>query len=84
LAQIIATNEFYGLGDDEINQLEARVDAVTPETARQAIQKHFPAENLAFVLIGNSSAIEKAIEKYAEKRDARPITDPGFWPPPGR
>jgi len=84
LAQIIATNEFYGLGDDEINQLEARVDAVTPETARQAIQKHFPAENLAFVLIGNSSAIEKAIEKYAEKRDARPISDPGFWPPPGK
>jgi len=84
LAQIIATNEFYGLGDDEINQLEARVDAVTPESARQAIQKHFPAENLAFVLIGNSSAIEKAIEKYADKRDARPITDPGFWPPPGK
>jgi zinc protease len=84
LAQIIATHEFYGLGDDEINQLEARVDAVTLEMARQAIQKHFPADNLVFVLIGNSSAIEKAVEKYAEKRDARPIADPGFWPPPGK
>jgi zinc protease len=83
LAQIIATHEFYGLGDDEINQLETRVDAVTPETARQVIQKHFPIENLVFVLIGNSSAIEKAVEKYAEKRDARPIDQPGFWPPPG-
>jgi zinc protease len=84
LAQIIAANEFYGLGDDEINQLEARVDAVTPEMARQAIQKHFPSENLVFVLIGKSSAIEKAVEKYAEKRDARPIAEPGFWPPPGK
>ena len=84
LAQIIATHEFYGLGDDEINQLEARVDAVTPEMAQQVIQKHFPAENLVFVLIGSSSAIEKAVEKYAEKRDARPIAEPGFWPPPGK
>lgn len=84
LAQIIASNEFYGLGDDEINQLEARVDAVTSDTARQTIQKHFPAENLVFVLIGKSSAIEKAVEKYAEKRDARAIVEPGFWPPPGK
>ena len=82
LAQIIATHEFYGLGDDDINQLEARVDAVTPEIAKQVIQKHFPAENLVFVLIGKASAIGKAVEKYAEKRDARAISEPGFWPPP--
>jgi predicted Zn-dependent peptidase len=82
LAQIIASHEFYGLGDDDINQLEARVDAVTPEVAKQVIQKHFPAENLVFVLIGKSSAIGKAVEKYAEKRDARAISEPGFWPPP--
>ena len=82
LAQIIATYEFYGLGDDEVNQLEARVDAVTPEMAKQVIQKHFPQENLVFVLIGKSSAISSAVEKYAEKRDGRAISEPGFWPPP--
>jgi zinc protease len=82
LAQIIATHEFYGLGDDEINQLEARVDGVTPEIARQVIQKHFPAENLVFVLIGKASEIGPAVKKYAEKEDARPISEPGFWPPP--
>jgi zinc protease len=81
LAQIIATYEFYGLGDDEINQLEARVDAVTPEIAKAVIQKHFPAENLVFVLIGKASAIGGAVEKYAEKRDSREIAAPGFWPP---
>jgi zinc protease len=81
LAQIIAAHEFYGLGDDEINQLEARVDAVTPEMAKQVIQKHFPSENLVFVLIGKASAIRAAVEKYAEKRDARAISEPGFWPP---
>ncbi|HEY4818810.1 MAG TPA: pitrilysin family protein [Candidatus Acidoferrum sp.] len=81
LAQIIATHEFYGLGDDEINQLEARVDALTPEMAKQVIQKHFPAENLVFVLIGKASAIGASVEKYADKRDARVISEPGFWPP---
>jgi predicted Zn-dependent peptidase len=81
LAQIIASHEFYGLGDDEINQLEARVDAVTPEMAKQVIQKHFPSGNLVFVLIGKASAIGPAVEKYAEKRDSRPISEPGFWPP---
>ena len=82
LARIIASHEFYGLGDDEINQLEARVDAVTPETARQVIQKHFPAENLVFVLIGKASAIGPAVKKYATTQDTRPIGDPGFWPAP--
>jgi zinc protease len=82
LAQIIASNEFYGLSDDDINQLEARVDAVTPEMAKRVIQKHFPSENLVFVLIGKASAIGKAVEKYAEKRDTRGISEPGFWPPP--
>ena len=82
LARIIASHEFYGLGDDEINELEARVDAVTPETARQVIQKHFPAENLVFVLIGKASAIGPAVKKYATTQDTRPIGDPGFWPAP--
>lgn len=82
LARTIVVHEFYGLGDDEVNQLEAKLDAVTPEIARQIIQKHFPAENLVFVLIGKASAIGPAVQKYAASQDARPLSDPGFWPPP--
>lgn len=81
LAQLIARNEFYGLTDDEVNQLEAKVDAVTPEMVRGAIQKHFPGDDLVFVLIGKASEIAPAVKKYAIKQDAREITDPGFWPP---
>ena len=80
LARRIASNEFYGLDDSEVNQLEARIDAVTLETARQVIQKHYPSDSLVFMLIGNASAIAPAVKKYAEKQDARKITDPGFWP----
>jgi zinc protease len=82
LAQIIAINEFYGLDDSEINDLEKRLDAVTPAIAQQVIQKHFPSENLVFTLIGKSSDISTAVQKFAEKRDARVISEPGFWPPP--
>jgi zinc protease len=81
LVRRIVVDEYYGLGDDEVNQLEARVDAVTPAIAKQIIEKHFPLDNLVFVLIGNASAIGPAVKKYAEKIDQRPISDPGFWPP---
>jgi zinc protease len=81
LAARIASNEFYGLDDNEINQLEARIDAVTVESARQIIDKHFPKDNLVFVLIGKASEIGPAVKKYADKQDERKISDPGFWPP---
>jgi zinc protease len=84
LAQLIATNEYYGLGDDEVNQLEARLNAVTPEIARQVIHKHFPLDNLVFTLIGNASAIAPAVKKYAATQDTRGISEPGFWPAPGK
>jgi len=80
LARRIASNEFYGLGDDEINQMEARMDAVTPAIAKQVIEKHFPQENLVFVLIGKASEIAPAVQKYATQQDSRKISDPGFWP----
>jgi len=82
LARRIALDEFYGLGDEEVNQLEARIDAVTPEIARRVIEKHFPMDNLVFVLIGKASEIRPAVKKYAGQMDERSINDPGFWPPP--
>ncbi|MGB8476586.1 MAG: pitrilysin family protein [Candidatus Acidiferrum sp.] len=82
LVRRIVVDEFYGLGDDEVNQLEARVDAVTPAIAKEIIEKHFPAEHLVFVLIGKASEIGPAVKKYAGTIDERSISDPGFWPPP--
>jgi zinc protease len=82
LAELIAVHEFFGLDDREINDLEARIDAVTPAMAQQAIQKHFPADNLVFTLIGKNAEIGPAVKKYAEKQDMRVISEPGFWPPP--
>lgn len=82
LARRIALDEFYGLGDDEINELAAKVDAVTPEIAKRVIDKHYPDGNLVFVLIGKSSEIGPQLKKYAAQQDSRKISDPGYWPPP--
>jgi zinc protease len=84
LAGLIARNEFYGLTDDEVNQLGAKLDAVTPEMVRQAIQRHFPSDDLVFVLIGKASEISPDVKKYAPKPDSLDITEPGFWPPPSK
>lgn len=82
LARQIATDEYYGLGDDEINELTARIDAVTVGSANRVIAKDFPKDNLVFVLIGKASEIGPEVKKYAAQQDGRQISDPGFWPAP--
>jgi len=80
LAQLIARHEFFGLDDSEVNQMDERIDAVTAEMAKQVIAKHFPLENLVFVLVGKAGEIAPAVKKYAERQDGREITAAGFWP----
>ena len=53
--------EFYGLGDDEVNQLEARLDAVTPEIARQVIQKNLKTVQQIAYLLGENAADSEII-----------------------
>ncbi len=79
LARMIARHEFLGLDDSEVNLLEQRIDAVTPEVAKKIIAKHFPLENLTFLLIGKSAEIAPMVKKYAEKEDQKEISAPGFW-----
>jgi len=79
LASVIARHEFYGLGDDEVNERDERIDAVTPEVAKRAIAKHFPLENLTFALVGKSAEIGAQVRKFAETEDTKEISAPGFW-----
>ena len=80
LARLLVRYEFLGLDDSEVNQFEQRIDRVTPEMAKQVIAKHFPLENLTFVLIGKSSEIAPMAKKYTDKQDTKEISAPGFWP----
>ncbi|HKC89212.1 MAG TPA: pitrilysin family protein [Blastocatellia bacterium] len=78
LAAQIAQLEFYGLDESEINNLNAKIDAMTLDDARRVIKQYFPLDNLVFVLIGKASEIESVAKKYAPKMDAKSISQPGF------
>lgn len=78
LAGVLAELEFYGLDEHEINDLYAKINAMTLADAQRVIKQYYPMDNLVFVLIGKSSEIGEAVKKYAPKVDTLKISDPGF------
>lgn len=78
LAGLLTELEFYGLDQREINELYAKIDALTVAEAKQLIQKYFPQENLVFAVIGKAGEIESVVKKYAPKVDRKSITEVGF------
>jgi predicted Zn-dependent peptidase len=78
LARLIATLEFYGLDQKEIDGYYARIDAMTLADSRRIIEQYFPADNLVFVLIGKAGEIQGAVKKYAPEMDSKSITEPTF------
>jgi len=78
LAGTLADLEFYGLDEHDINDLYARINAMTLADAQRVIKQYYPMDNLVFVLIGKSSEIGDAVKKYAPKMETIKISDPGF------
>jgi predicted Zn-dependent peptidase len=78
LAGLMASLEFYGLDDHEINDMTSKINAMTVADARRIIQQYYPQDNLVFVLIGKASEIGDAVKKYAPRVETRSINDPGF------
>jgi predicted Zn-dependent peptidase len=84
LADILGNFAINGLTEAEINELFARIDAVTPEDAKRVIDTYYRADGLTFVLMGQRSAIEKAAGKYAPNLVHASLADPGISVGPGR
>src|SRR5262249_37180920 len=80
LAGTIARNEFYGLDDSEVNQLEVRLDAVTPAIARQVIQKHFPQDILCLCSSARQRRSSRRCRNTRRRwmREAFPSRDSGL------
>jgi zinc protease len=78
LANLIATLEFYGLDERDINDYYKQIDAMTLADAQRVIKQYFPLDNLVFVLIGKASEIERVAKKYAPKLETKSISQPGF------
>ena len=78
VANLLATLDYYGLDEREVNELYARIDSMDLATSKRIIQQYFPLDNLTFVVIGKASEIEPVVKKYAEKMDKKSISQPGF------
>ena len=78
MAGLLAELELYGLDRGEVDELYARVDAVTAADARRVIKQHFPLENLVFTLTGKSSEIAPLAKKCTTDIQTKSITAPGF------
>jgi zinc protease len=78
LADALGEIELFGLTRAEIDDLFARIDAVTVEQANEAVRKHFGSGDLVFTLVGNAAKIRESVKKYAQQATEIPITAPGF------
>lgn len=78
LAGLMASLEFYGLDEHEINDFFGKIDAFTLKDATRIIKDYFPADNLVFVMIGKTDVINKVAKKYATTIETRPISKPSF------
>ena len=77
LAGLLGQMFVYDFDASYINNFEQQVNSLDLQTTRALIKKHFPRENLQFVLIGKSEEIRDQAKKYGDVRELE-ITDPGF------
>ncbi|MGA2328840.1 MAG: pitrilysin family protein [Bryobacteraceae bacterium] len=78
LAGALGEIELYGLSRAEIDDLFARIDAVSVEQANEVVRKHFGAGDLVFTLVGNAAKIRDGVKKYAPQVTEIEITAPGY------
>lgn len=64
LASLLTSMFWHGFDESFINNFQKNVDELTVEKTRSIIARHFPKNNLQFVLIGKAAEIRKIAEKY--------------------
>ncbi len=81
LCSALADLELFGLDRSDIDSFFQQLDSLTLESLNAAIRRHFTESNLQFCLVGNASAIEKDVSKYAVARKVVSVKSEGFVPP---
>ena len=78
LAATLSELELYGLGADDVNNLFARIDAVTADQANAAARKYFATNGLYFVLVGDANNLRPIAEHYTENPLEISLLQPGY------
>lgn len=79
LAGLLGDMFVYKVGREQIDNFMRDVDGLTPEKAKQLVDKHFPRDKLQMLLIGKAEAIRGIAAKYGEVTELD-ITANGFAP----
>lgn len=66
LAGLLNSMFVYDFDESFINNFQKNVDEMTVSKASEIVQKHFPQENLQFVLIGKADEIREQVQKYGD------------------
>jgi zinc protease len=78
LVDILSEIELYDLNRGEVDDLFARIDAVTLERANEAIRKHYESTGLTFLLLGNAAKFKDDVKKYGTEIVTVPLSRPGL------
>jgi predicted Zn-dependent peptidase len=77
LAKLLSAMFVYGFDESFVNNFQKNVENVTVEEARKTIAKHFPKDDLQFVLIGKAATLRDQVRKYGELYEKDIMSD-GF------
>ncbi len=78
LADVLAMFAIQGLNESEINDLFARIDAVTLADAKRVIDKYYRTDGLTYVVLGQKSAMDAAMAKYSGDVTEVNLSAPGI------
>ena len=81
IAAQVAEMKFHGIDRSMVDDLFARIDAVTLEDCRAVTERWFSRENLQITAIGVASEVEEILAAYGTLT-RRENEDPGFDPVP--
>lgn len=77
LAGALSELTFYGITREQLDELFARVDAVTLEDCKNAVAKYFGRENLVFATVGVAETVKDILGGYGDLT-IRENSAPGF------
>ena len=78
LVNILNEIELYDLNRGEVDDLFARIDAVTLDRTNEIIKKYYSSDNLTFLLLGNAAKFKEDLKKYGDDLVMVPINRPGL------
>lgn len=79
LAELLGDMYVSGFGREQIDHFMRDVDSLTPEKAKQLVDKHFPRDKLQMLLIGKAEQIRAVAANYGSVTELD-ISADGFAP----